>query len=258
MPFYRFHFYDGQSPVQMWAPTRQDAESAVRSLRGANFTYAGEGNEPISGYQTVASGGTGGQQPGGTVPGGGGGAGTGGGAPPDVQADLDDALKMSAFSSGMEARGLNTEGALGGLLRRQAVPAYANFSLDRSFAGNDSPPDANSFRAYTANKGPNAYSDSLDLYRKASSAPYGSPDFYDALNRAGVGDTDEQKAYRGNFMDVAQGAARARYSPAAARFLPDEETLNRRFNQLLYTQGGKGANAQGVSLLDFLKRQYGF
>lgn len=249
MPWFVYNI-SGVGPRQLFAPNRQRADEAIRDIYpNVASSYAGQsgGDDKLSGIQVLGDASTTGQ----TNP-------PRGDVPPDVQADLDDALKMSAFSSGMEGRGFDTEGPLGSLLRKQAVPTYANFSLDRSFAGNDSTPDANSFRAYTVSKGPNAYSDALGLYRKASSAPYGSPDFYDALNRAGVGDEENKQQMRANFMDVAQGAARARYSPAAARFLPDEETLNRRFNNLLYTQGGKGANAQGVSLLDFLKKQYGF
>lgn len=251
MPFFRYHFYDGKAPVQIWAPTQQDAESVVRSRYGSNFTLASQGEDQMAGYTNIATGSQGG---GGTPP-----VDDGGNVPPDVRADLDEALKMSAFSSGMRQRGFNTEGPLGGLLRSQAAPAYANFSLAKSFGGGGSNvPDENAFSAYTANTGPNAYSNALNLYRQASTSPYGAPSLSDALNRAGVGDTTEQKAFRGNFMDVARGAARARYSPAAAKFLPNEETLDRQFADQMYQDSLQGSNARGVSVLDFLKRQYGF
>jgi len=54
--WFKFHFYDGQAPVQIFAPTRQDAESIVRSQYGANFTFAGSGNDPTNGYRTVSTG----------------------------------------------------------------------------------------------------------------------------------------------------------------------------------------------------------
>ena len=48
--YFRFHFYDGKGPVQVFADSRQAAEDFVRARYGASFTFASEGPPLPGGY----------------------------------------------------------------------------------------------------------------------------------------------------------------------------------------------------------------
>src|SRR3990167_997082 len=53
MQYFRFHFYDGQAPVQVYAESRDAAEATVRAQHGSNFTFAGSGSTSQAGYNNV-------------------------------------------------------------------------------------------------------------------------------------------------------------------------------------------------------------
>src|SRR3990167_6479870 len=59
--YFRFHFYDGKGPVQVFADSRQAAEDFVRARYGASFTFASEGPPLPGGYINENIVGTGGR-----------------------------------------------------------------------------------------------------------------------------------------------------------------------------------------------------
>lgn len=253
--WYRYFSRNGLAPLQIFANSRDKADAIIKfQYSDGGYEFNSQGSERLPGYTNLSSD-PANPGPGTVVPDSG-----RAGLPPDVRADLDAVAPESAFRSGLRARGLNPEGPLGGLLGRQFPTAQANFSL-RNFLNGAFPSEAptTSFRDYIANRGPNASSDALQLYNQVQGGGgFSQPSLVAALTSAGIGDTEEQEGFRRNFGDVAQGAARARYSPFSARFLPSRTTLNRQFDDRLFAEGERGAGAQGVNLLKFLREQYGF
>ena len=116
--FFRFHFFDGQAPVQIYAGSVEAAEVAVRAAYGSNFTRAGSGADPVGGYKTIATSGTGSQ----------GNQGVGGGAIGGV----DEATRqsfMSQFRRGLDSMpGNSGANPFRGFMNRQAEPALDVFA----------------------------------------------------------------------------------------------------------------------------------
>ena len=247
--FFRFHFYDGKAPVQIDAPTRQDAEAAVRAQFGSNFTPAGSGATEISGYQTIATSGTGSQ--GGTGDTGNqGNQGVGGGAIGGV----DEATRqsfMSQFRRGLDSMpGNSGANPFRGFMNRQAEPALDVFAT-RAALGQEAgtPQDfitnlfggAGGLSGGVTRAAGEAWQELLN--QKAGGTAPATNYFLDPDSTLDEGDASQ-------LGNVANRAARSKYGTWGASFLPTAQEQYQRY----LAQPTGGASTQ-PNLIDFFNRR---
>lgn len=250
MPFFRFHFFDGQSPKEIWAPTLSAAQAAVQQEFGSNFSFAGSSENSLAnqGYQSLGRADADVAAIAGTRSTGVTGAG-------GVTGGLESVFPQAAYERGLQRQGQNPEGFLSNYLASLYRPAAATFAINRATGAAPTGDLENLFQESVANTPVgNIRRNATEAFRTlGTQAPASSAQglqtlagYADPYGAGPEGAADEDKIQ--NLIALAGQAAATRYSPfAAQQLLPGGATVRRR-----YERGG----LQG-SLYDFLKNQFG-
>jgi hypothetical protein len=187
---------------------------------------------------------------------------------PNVSQDTAESLEAfqpdSAFRAGQRDRGLPQTGLLGDVLRRQFSPTSASFNFNRLL----NPGTANrSIQGFTAET-PNPYGKASELFKSVTGGtPFGRSeefkndpsDLENFLFRAGGEDPEDMeraRAFRGEFQDLARGAATAKYGPYASQFLPGQSSINRRLDDDFFGAATAGGTKK-FDLGDIFRQAFG-
>ena len=244
MQYFRFHFYDGQAPVQVYAESRDAAEATVRAQHGSNFTFAGSGSTSQEGYTNVGGSADTPARPGGDTFGG----------PGQAIGGVDEATRqsfMSQFRRGLDSQpGMSGANPFRGFLNRQAEPALDVFATRSALGQERGTP-----QEFVANLfgGPGSLSGGIT--RAASEA------WQELLNQKAGGTApstnyflDPDETLSGDdatqLGNVANRAARSKYGTWGASFLPSASEQYQRY--LAQPEDAPGSQR---NLIDFFNRR---